>query len=155
MSVILQQQRFAKVRRTRLCTQITRQVGQACICQLFLRMRNKLGILFAFSKISYFVPLWILSSHPGPCPLSSGSWVVEYPQRSRVLTPTPPSPSEILEKARPSWSYHSTSSCHTSLGLTLEWSEPKCVCKVSDCLWSRTYLIKTWLNAGTGEQNHH
>ena len=161
--LILQQQRFAKVRQTRLCTQIVRQVGQACICRSFSGW-----------EISYAFSLHLQKSIPlSPC---ESSWVIPVP--ALVCIPglglwSPPTEAEfwhlllppllkLLEKTSPSWSYHlgvglmsSSQEGHTSLGLTLEWSGPMCVCKVSDYLRSRPYLIKTWLNTRYWRANHH
>ena len=91
MSVTLQQQqRFAKVRQTRLCTQIMRQVGQACICQLYFRMRNK-ALSLHFQKaltLSPCVSSWFIPDPALACICGAPT------QRSRALTPTPPTPSE-------------------------------------------------------------
>lgn len=48
---------FTKTRQTRLCMQMIKQVDQAYLSVLFQNKEYKLGTLFAFLKILYFVPL--------------------------------------------------------------------------------------------------
>lgn len=44
--------------------QMIKQVDQAYLSVLFQNKEYKLGTLFAFLKILYFVPLWVLLVHP-------------------------------------------------------------------------------------------